>query len=123
MEVAREELEAETACELVPSPRPDPEEGDLRVRRVSTEEFWALVDEGRIKDVATLAAFGLLARHGQGKRAPRKMLQGRLATSAAERSLPAPVTTWRTKAMVGTGRYPVMLTADSKTPFRTSEHD
>ena len=41
----------------------DPEEGDLRVRHVSTEEFWAMVDEGRIKDAATVAAFALLARH------------------------------------------------------------
>ena len=92
LEVAREELEAETglraesllglgdlfgaygltsqrchvfvATGLVQGePRPDPEEGNLRVRHVSTEEFWAMVDEGRIKDAATLAAFALLARH------------------------------------------------------------
>jgi hypothetical protein len=47
-------------------PRPDPEEDDLRVGHVSTEEFWAMVDEGRIKDAATIAAFGLLARYEAG---------------------------------------------------------
>ena len=46
----------------------DPEEGDLRVRHVSTEEFWAMVDDGRIKDAATMAAFGLLARHEAGNK-------------------------------------------------------
>jgi hypothetical protein len=47
-------------------PRPDPEEGDLRVGHVSTQEFWAMVDEGKIKDAATLAAFALLARREAG---------------------------------------------------------
>jgi len=91
-EVAREELEAETGlraeslvalgdifgaygltaqrCHVFVATgltqgeaRPDPEEGDLRVQHVSIEEFWAMVDGGRIKDATTLAALGLLARH------------------------------------------------------------
>jgi 8-oxo-dGTP pyrophosphatase MutT (NUDIX family) len=91
LEVAREELEAETglrAASLVwlghifgaygltsqrchvfvatgltqGQARPDPEEGDLRVRHVSTDEFWSLVDEGKIKDAGTLAALAGIHR-------------------------------------------------------------
>lgn len=92
IEVGREELEAETglrAASLVAlgdifgaygltaqrchvfvatglthgQPHPDPDEGDLRVQRVSLEEFWTMVDDGRIKDAASIAALALLARH------------------------------------------------------------
>jgi 8-oxo-dGTP pyrophosphatase MutT (NUDIX family) len=91
LEVAREELEAETglragsfellgdmygaygltaqrchvfvARELTQGQaRPDPEEGDLQVRHVSDADFWELVDEGKIKDGPTLAAYALLVR-------------------------------------------------------------
>jgi ADP-ribose pyrophosphatase len=96
LEVAREELEAETGlradsllslgdmfgaygltaqrCHVFVATgliqgeaHPDPEEGDLRVQHVSTEEFWVMVDEGRIKDAATLAAFALLVRREAGQ--------------------------------------------------------
>ena len=95
-EVAREELEAETGlraeslvvlgdifgaygltaqrCHVFVATgltqgeaRPDPEEGDLRAQHVSIEEFWAMVDDGRIKDATTVAALGLLARHEGGE--------------------------------------------------------
>ncbi|WP_224244074.1 NUDIX domain-containing protein [Hyalangium gracile] len=49
------------AEELSPGPqRLSPEESDLVCRRVTVEEFEALVLEGRIKDASSLAAYGLL---------------------------------------------------------------
>lgn len=38
---------------------PDPEEHDLQLRRMKVEEFEAMLRDGRIRDVCTLAAWGM----------------------------------------------------------------
>jgi len=52
------------ATDLVPGPHArEHEEQDMRQRWFSREEFWELVDAGRITDDSTVAAYALLLRH------------------------------------------------------------